>query len=152
MVIRTPLFFYNSLRNRQYTTNIKMLKDRHGKRYTTEAAIGSMLADHFKEFFKAKWTLNPPRMDVILEGSILTTEERALLLKEVTDVEIKEAMFSMNGKKSPGPDGFGSLFYKKPWGIMGEDVSLAITDFFNNGKLLKQLNSTILATVPKVKD
>ncbi|XP_074315572.1 uncharacterized protein LOC141651774 [Silene latifolia] len=38
------------------------------------------------------------------------------------------------------------------WNIMGEEICEAVTDFFRDGKLLKQLNCTNLVLIPKVKN
>lgn len=58
----------------------------------------------------------------------------------------------MNDNKSSGPDGYGSCFYKAAWPIIGEEIFLAIKDFFKTGKLLKQINATQLALIPKVQN
>jgi hypothetical protein len=44
--------------------------------------------------------------------------------------EIKEAVFSMQSLKSPGPDGLPPLFYKKYWHIVGHAVIKAVQNFF----------------------
>ncbi|GJW29169.1 RNA-directed DNA polymerase, eukaryota, reverse transcriptase zinc-binding domain protein [Tanacetum coccineum] len=74
----------------------------------------------------------------------------AHMVRMVTDREIKDAMFSMGDEKSPGPDGFSAAFFKEAWHIVGVDVINAIREFFTNGKLLKELNHTIIALIPKV--
>ncbi|GKA91797.1 auxin efflux carrier, partial [Tanacetum coccineum] len=73
----------------------------------------------------------------------------AHMVRMVTDREIKDAMFSMGDEKSPGPDGFSAAFFKEAWHIVGVDVINAIREFFTNGKLLKELNHTIIALIPK---
>ncbi|WMV07590.1 hypothetical protein MTR67_000975 [Solanum verrucosum] len=35
-------------------------------------------------------------------------------------------MFQIDSNKSPGPDGFGSGFYRAAWSIVGEDVTSAV--------------------------
>ncbi|KAL0295423.1 UNVERIFIED_CONTAM: putative ribonuclease H protein [Sesamum calycinum] len=51
--------------------------------------------------------------------------------------------------KAPGPDGYSSGFYKAAWPVIGEEVATAILEFFTTGRLLKQVNTTILALIPK---
>ncbi|KAK4384297.1 hypothetical protein Sango_3074700 [Sesamum angolense] len=51
----------------------------------------------------------------------------------------------------PGPDGFSSVSLKLP-GQWWEEVSKAIRDFFKTGRLLKQLNATLLTLIPKVRN
>ncbi|XP_062085617.1 uncharacterized protein LOC133791714 [Humulus lupulus] len=64
--------------------------------------------------------------------------------------DVKRALFSIPSIKSPGPDGFGSGFYKALWKDIGEDNSEAILMFFERGVILAELNGTILSLIPKV--
>ncbi|XP_060216398.1 uncharacterized protein LOC132643887 [Lycium barbarum] len=59
-------------------------------------------------------------------------------------------MFGINVNKSPGSDSYGSGFFKAAWSVVGQDVCAAIQEFFKTGKLLKQLNATIISLIPKV--
>nr|GFA91073.1 hypothetical protein [Tanacetum cinerariifolium] len=43
-----------------------------------------------------------------------------------------------------------NLFFKDSWSVVGDDVCKAVRDFFYNGKLLKEINSTVISLVPKV--
>ncbi|XP_048503083.1 uncharacterized protein LOC125498834 [Beta vulgaris subsp. vulgaris] len=88
---------------------------------------------------------------VIQGGPVVTEEQGRALMRRVSPEEIKDALFSIPGDKSPGPDGYGSYFFKDAWDIIGNDCIEAVLDFFNSKKLLKQLNHTILALIPKVK-
>ena len=56
----------------------------------------------------------------------------------------------MNDSKALGPNGFSSLFFKKAWSIVGSDVVEAVESFFNSGCMLREINCTIIALVPKV--
>nr|GEW08797.1 hypothetical protein [Tanacetum cinerariifolium] len=42
------------------------------------------------------------------------------------------------------------LFFKDSWSVVGDEVCKAIRDFFSNGKLLKEINATVISLVPKV--
>jgi hypothetical protein len=68
---------------------------------------------------------------------------------EVAREEIHRTIFSMSKGKAPGPDGFSVEFFLKAWLVIGEDINLAILEFFTIGKLLRETNSTILTLVPK---
>ncbi|XP_059636159.1 uncharacterized protein LOC132278383 [Cornus florida] len=67
-----------------------------------------------------------------------------------SDDEIKQCMFSLNSDKAQGPDGFNAFFYKKAWPIIGQDVTRAIKQFFINGELLKEVNTSYIALAPKI--
>ncbi|GJT85207.1 protein LAZ1, partial [Tanacetum coccineum] len=81
---------------------------------------------------------------------LLDTVAAMDMTRMVSDIEIKNAMFFMGNEKSPGPDGFTAAFFKEAWDIVGNDVILAVREFFVNGRLLKELNHTIIALILKV--
>ncbi|GJV19061.1 hypothetical protein Tco_1368081 [Tanacetum coccineum] len=72
------------------------------------------------------------------------------MVRDISSQEVKSAMFSMGSDKSPGLDGFTAAFFKDTWEIIGSDVTKVICEFFTNGRLLKELNHTIIALIPKV--
>ncbi|GLT29230.1 hypothetical protein SLA2020_041090 [Shorea laevis] len=57
----------------------------------------------------------------------LTTEDGKALLRPVSLEEVRDALFSMKGLKSPGPDGIQPIFYQKHW----EEVSSTLLSFTN---------------------
>ncbi|GKC88484.1 RNA-directed DNA polymerase, eukaryota, reverse transcriptase zinc-binding domain protein [Tanacetum coccineum] len=56
--------------------------------------------------------------------------EACRMIGEITDDEIKAAMFDIDDNKAPGPDGFTAKFFKKAWHIVGSDVCNAVKEFF----------------------
>ncbi|KAL2252015.1 UNVERIFIED_CONTAM: hypothetical protein Sindi_2323800 [Sesamum indicum] len=81
---------------------------------------------------------------------ILSNEEASHLISIFTPDDVKQAVFDIAEDKAPGPDGYSSGFFKAAWPVVGQEVTKAVLDFFRTGKLLKQVNSTILALIPKV--
>ena len=77
-------------------------------------------------------------------------EDNDQLLAPIQDFEIKEAVFQMDKYKAPGSDGFGAAFFQDYWHIIHKDVCQAIKTFFRDGKVLKQLNHTLITLIPKV--
>nr|GEX13344.1 putative reverse transcriptase domain-containing protein [Tanacetum cinerariifolium] len=71
-------------------------------------------------------------------------EEACFMIRDVSDKEIKDAMFDIDGNKASGSDGFSYVFFKKTWDIVGNEVYLAIKEFFRNGKLLWEGWKTML--------
>ena len=56
----------------------------------------------------------------------------------------------MDKFKAKGPDGFGVAFFQDHWHFVQDDVYQAVRSFFLEGKLLKQINHTLMALIPKV--
>lgn len=71
-------------------------------------------------------------------------------MKEVSDDEIKMAMFGVGDDKAPGPDGYTSRFFKSFWSVVGKDICKAVKEFFRKGKLLKERNAYVIFLIPIV--
>ncbi|GJU15438.1 sodium/hydrogen exchanger 6 [Tanacetum coccineum] len=80
----------------------------------------------------------------------LSIDTAEYMVRDISDSEIKGVIFSMGDDKSPGPDGFSAAFFKSAWDIVGCDITNAFREFFENGKLLKEVNHTTIALIPKV--
>ncbi|KAK4382864.1 putative mitochondrial protein [Sesamum angolense] len=72
------------------------------------------------------------------------------MIKPVTGDEVRHVVFDIEDEKAPGLDGYTVAFFKKAWEVVGEEITIAVQQFFSSGKLLKQLNSTLITLVPKV--
>ncbi|KAL0392714.1 UNVERIFIED_CONTAM: hypothetical protein Sradi_2494200 [Sesamum radiatum] len=68
----------------------------------------------------------------------------------VTKEDIKLVTFDIIEDKSLGSDNYSSGFYKVIWPVIAEEVTGAIMEFFYTGRLLRKLNVTLLALIPKV--
>lgn len=52
--------------------------------------------------------------------------------------EVRKALFSLLGRKAPGPDGFGSYFYRDFWPVVGEEIIVDVLEILQNGRILKK--------------
>ncbi|GKD67625.1 RNA-directed DNA polymerase, eukaryota, reverse transcriptase zinc-binding domain protein [Tanacetum coccineum] len=80
----------------------------------------------------------------------LNIDEADRMVIEVSNKDIKEAIFYIGDNKALRPDGFTSTIFKRAWNIVGDDVCLVVKEFFNTRKLLGEINATLIALVPKV--
>ncbi|KAL0298190.1 UNVERIFIED_CONTAM: hypothetical protein Sangu_3155800 [Sesamum angustifolium] len=80
----------------------------------------------------------------------ISPAEACLLTAPVTRSEVKDAIFDIDVESAPGPDGYTSEFYRAAWSVLGQDLYKAVGEFFHTGKLLKQINTTLIALIPKV--
>ena len=42
------------------------------------------------------------------------------------------------------------MLFKKSWDYIGKEMCSAVREFFLNGKILKEINATLIALVPKI--
>ncbi|XP_071695601.1 uncharacterized protein [Rutidosis leptorrhynchoides] len=96
-----------------------------------------------------------PCDEILDPGSLFTKTisplQADLMTQHVTEKEIKNAFFNIGDSKSPGPDGYSAAFFKEAWDIIGGDLIRAVKEFFCKGQMLKDLNTTSIALLPKVK-
>lgn len=79
----------------------------------------------------------------------ITVEENFDLCSIPSEQEIYQALRSIGATKTPGPDGFTALFYKKYQSIVKTVVIHSIRNFLRTNHLLKEQNHTFIALVPK---
>ncbi|GKB50778.1 putative RNA-directed DNA polymerase, eukaryota, reverse transcriptase zinc-binding domain protein [Tanacetum coccineum] len=106
---------------------------------------------HFQSVLGEAKLIDPISDPCSLFVKRLSLEDVEFMVRPVSKDEIKSVFFAMNDEKAPGPDGFLSNFFKDAWSVIRDEVCTAISDFFKNGWLLKEVNATIIALVPKSK-
>jgi hypothetical protein len=62
--------------------------------------------------------------------TLVTQQQNDELLKPVSIEELKEVVFNLNKKSTPGPDGFTAKFYIKAWDFICFDLQNADLGFF----------------------
>lgn len=72
------------------------------------------------------------------------------MVRPILKDDVKKAIFNIGEEKSADPHGFTLSFFKASWDIIGDDLYVAVQDFFRNGKLLWEIIHTIISMLPKV--
>jgi len=66
------------------------------------------------------------------------------------DEEIKNMVLHLPAEKSPGPDGFIGLIYKKCWSVIGNDLTAALQAFHSlKTRRLELVNEANTILLPK---
>ncbi|XP_062103701.1 uncharacterized protein LOC133814803 [Humulus lupulus] len=108
---------------------------------------------HFQSILGSQSKASGPiQKECFMHGNILSLEQQLVLIKPFSKKDVKNAMFSISSIKSPGPDGYGSGFFKAMWNELGDDISDAILGFFQQGSLPKGLNNAMLSLIPRVEN
>ncbi|KAH9320148.1 hypothetical protein KI387_021917, partial [Taxus chinensis] len=74
------------------------------------------------------------------------------ITKVVTLEELQKSVFTLEGDKAPGPDGFSINFFQKFWEICSDDLLRVVNEFYRTRNLLKELNNTHIVLAPKKMD
>ncbi|KAL0317542.1 UNVERIFIED_CONTAM: hypothetical protein Sangu_2168500 [Sesamum angustifolium] len=111
--------------------------------------IGQEFVSYFTSLLSTEVPTLPVDNAVFNWGPKLSSELALELCRVVTPEEVKQAIFHISDNKAPGPDGYSACFFKRAWHIVGDQVCTAVLDFFRSGRLLRQLNHSIIALVPK---
>jgi hypothetical protein len=131
------------------------------KRYNTidslliNGSLSSNLAvirDHAVNFYESMFAESMPwrpRLDD-LDFESLSAGEASFLEAPFLEKEVKDVIFSMNGNKTPGSDGFSLAFFQACWDVLKEDIMAVFSDFHVCGKFEKSFNFTFISLIPKV--
>ncbi|GJT94905.1 RNA-directed DNA polymerase, eukaryota, partial [Tanacetum coccineum] len=107
--------------------------------------------EFFNHFSKRFCKPDPRRALIQMKyQKCLSSEQRTELESEVTNDEIKRAVWDCGTDKAPGPDGFTFGFYRRFWYIIESDVYDAVKHFFTYEDIPKGCNSSFIALIPKI--
>ncbi|KAK3189602.1 hypothetical protein Dsin_029163 [Dipteronia sinensis] len=79
----------------------------------------------------------------------LTKSESESLEEKFRKEEVWVALTSCDGNKALEPDGFNLNFVKENWSVICDDFMLFMEDFHGDGSIVKDLNKTFIALIPK---
>jgi hypothetical protein len=77
-------------------------------------------------------------------------EELVVLEKPVSEKEILEVLKGFPKEKSPGPDGWSVEFFIFFFDLVAKDLMEVVEESCIKGEVIKSLNSTFIALIPKV--
>lgn len=142
-------FFHTTVKRNKKKNFIAAVNKADGSLTTSEDQVAEEFIRYFQSLLGTSSITESIDISVLQSGPVLSSSQGLDLLRTISDTEIKQAVFSIGDEKSPGPDGFNACFFKKSWSIVGQQLCEAVKEFFATGSLLKQLNHTIIALVPK---
>ncbi|GKV12577.1 hypothetical protein SLEP1_g23703 [Rubroshorea leprosula] len=139
-------FFHKVANGRRAQNNIAGLM-REGEWIEDPETVKDEIVKYFRNLFKGDpW--NRPKPEGIKFQKI-SEAKKEWLERPFSIEEIEEGLRSCDGSKAPGPDGYNFNFLKFAWQCIKEDFISFFSEFHRNGKLVRGLNSSFLALVPK---
>uniref|UniRef100_A0A803P6B0 Reverse transcriptase domain-containing protein n=1 Tax=Cannabis sativa TaxID=3483 RepID=A0A803P6B0_CANSA len=143
-------YFHTSATSRRRNNLITQLHDNNGRLVEWGSGLEEVMVNYFKDLFAtaaSDWTAVTSNVQ-----PRVSYDQNIELVKEVTEEEVKKAMFQMHPDKSPGPDGMTPGFFQRCWHIVGRDVFRLVQEFFVTGSFPTSLNATNVVLIPKKKN
>lgn len=113
-------YFHNVVKGRTSRSRIEVIKDTnndlHGGEY-----VSNVFVAHYNQFLGTVGETTPLDIPGLFSKSLDPIRANHMV-RPISDVEVKCALFSIGDKKAPGPDGYTSKFFKEAWDIVGGDV------------------------------
>ena len=110
-------------------------------------SIVQLFLTRYSLLFNQQVNTQPIPLD--LQVNTISEEENHRLCAMATMEEIRLVVSSLHPNRAPGIDGFNGAFYCATWSTIAHDLLEAVNNFLRSGKLLAEVNHTLLCLVPK---
>ncbi|XP_061367067.1 uncharacterized protein LOC133310186 [Gastrolobium bilobum] len=146
---RNIIFYHTTTIIRRARNKILELENDEGHLVREEDNLIKLIHSFFTKLFSEEnhnrpWTVTKSNWPAFEEA------ELKVLKDPISDLMIKEAFFSMNGLKAPGPDGFPAIFFQKNWELMKNQAVECVNQIWKNPAKVRDLNKTYLVLIPKL--
>ncbi|XP_042983328.1 uncharacterized protein LOC122312726 [Carya illinoinensis] len=137
--------------SRRNHKEVKAMQLEDGSILSSTEQIHDRAITYFSNFLKVGNSRDEPNLGDLVQP-INSQDENDLLFCVPLSQEVYDALCSIPEDSSPGPDGFGSGFYRSCWHIVGTDVVAAVSEFFQGMALPRFFNATHLVLIPKLEN
>lgn len=148
---RNTSYFHSTTIVKRRKSRITALKIGNDDWCSDQDQLKQMIHGYFRNLYQDVGIVN--EADDIMQfprGSVLNEDQLLSLIQPITDEEVRKVIFSMDTFKSPGSDGFPAKFYQANWDIVGASVCDTVRPAFEQGKIDREMNETLLCIIPKV--
>ena len=148
---RNTKFFHEKASARYKKNLIKGLIDENGRWLEGDEHVEKLMLQYYERFFTSS---DLAEFEEILDTvqHKVTPRMNQVIVKDFSEVEVKNTIKQMYPLKSPGPDGMPPLFYQHLWPKIGGVVTLTVLDFLNSGIIPPNFNHTHIVLIPKCKE
>ncbi|KAL0342700.1 UNVERIFIED_CONTAM: hypothetical protein Scaly_1932600 [Sesamum calycinum] len=147
---RNTKYFHDMVKRNAAKSSILAITKTDGSTITSAVEIGQEFVTYFTSLLGTKVQTLTVDNAVFNWGPKLSSELALELCRAITPVEVKQAIFHISDNKAPGPDGYSACFFKTSMAYLGNQVCMAVLDFFWIVTWsTRQLNHSIIALVPK---
>ncbi|KAL9664927.1 hypothetical protein QQ045_020336 [Rhodiola kirilowii] len=144
-------FFHATASHGQKKNWISKLRDANGVMQEDQGKVREIVTDYFRDMFWSALRVE----DSVLQGQLesmprlINDEMNSWLMSDISEEEIRRAVFSLGPLKAPGIDGFPALLYHKSWDRIKGSVCREVKRFWQEGSLDAEINKTLIVLIPK---
>lgn len=145
-------YFFQSIKQKQRRVLIKGFKDGGGA-LKEGADMMEWAREYYKKLFSKRGVCVKERKMVLenLDAKI-SNEEREGLEGEITEEEVKVALFSLADNKTPGGDGLPKEFYVAFWEVIKKDLVNIYKEIYKEGMLSESMRKGVISLIFKKGD
>nr|GEU33226.1 hypothetical protein [Tanacetum cinerariifolium] len=111
---RNSAFFHKVIKSRIHRSKVDEIWGTDNVRYSRDQ-VPIQFVKHFQDFLGHQKNKECLALEPSLFLNKINQKDAVTMIEEVSNEEIKAAMFSIDDNKAPGPDGYTAKFFKKAW-------------------------------------
>lgn len=143
-------FFHHHATTRRQRNLIHEVLGPHGVWVNDQSVFSDLFVNHFHKLFFSQISDIDDNAFFGVRCWIID-EVNAMLCHPFNGDEVKNSLLQMFPTKAPRYDGIPTLFYRRYWYVVGDDLISAFLDVLIFKCGLGATNHTLIALVPKVK-
>jgi len=144
-------FFHAYANGRKFSNTIWNLEFNQGEMETYFYGMARVGVTHFQSLFKATNQVSIAEVVRLAQffPRFVEMEDNRSLMAEISEEELKEALFSFQKDIILGSDGWTIEFFQELYDILGPNILKVVEDSQQSGNVLANFNSTFIALIPK---
>lgn len=139
------------MKARRHGNSISVLVNDRGEQLSSSQEISNEAVQYFASLFKEeeRRSVDEEIQVLLCIPSLVSREMNEHLMSDISLDELEGIVFQMKKGKAPGPDGFPIEFFQEFADIIKLDLLAVVQESQSNKQMLRALNSTFLALIPK---
>ena len=105
-----PRYFHSMASSKKRRNKISRLKDNFRVWHDSAKAVERLMENYFHAMYTSEGCSGNGCLEAITP--LISVADNAFLIAPFSEVDIKEALFSMHPNKSPEPDGMNPAFFQ----------------------------------------
>ncbi|XP_042962498.1 uncharacterized protein LOC122296772 [Carya illinoinensis] len=142
-------WYFHAILNKRKQVRIMEMSLTNGTMLKTPQEIHDGAVKYFMDFLGQSTSVVLSDLGELV-SNVISDEDNLRLCSLPTKEEVKQVVFSIPIESSPGPDGFGSGFYRACWDIVCVEVVEAIRNFFKGVPLRRFYIASFVVLIPKM--